>query len=118
MGGRMSRSKGKRGERETVNEIKRAWPDTHPKRGWQAREGYDAPDVDGLRDFWIEVKTGKKPNIRAALQQAVEAEAAAFAKGGFARFPIAVIRDDREEPIVVLTWSNFLSIARPFVEGD
>ena len=46
--GRSEREKGKRGERATAKEIaERFGVDAH--RGWQARDGADAPDVVGLR---------------------------------------------------------------------
>lgn len=115
--GKSQRDKGKRGERSTVNEVKAAWPGLADavKRGWQAREGFDAPDVDGVPGLWIEVKAGKKPNPRSALLQAEEARAAC--PGRCLDVAIAVIRDDREEPFVVLRWADFLEIAKGWARG-
>ena len=115
--GKSQRDKGKRGERNTVNEIKAAWPGLADavKRGWQAREGYDAPDVDGVPGLWIEVKTGRKPNPRSALVQAEEAMNAC--PGRADDVAIAVIRDDWEEPFVALRWRDFLAIAKGWARG-
>ena len=89
MTGRASREKGKRGERE-VSRILRTWFPEHSEsihRGWQARDGADAADVEGLPGLWVEVKRMAKCNLRAALKQAQ-------ADAPLSRIPIAVTRDD------------------------
>lgn len=102
--GKAQREKGKRGERATVNEVKDAFPwlGEAIKRGWQARAGDDAPDVDGVPGIWIECKAGAKPNPRAALQQAIAACKT--------RVPVVVIRDDRKEPFAVMRWPDLLRL--------
>ena len=60
--------------------------------------------------FWPELKRGKKPNIRAALRQAIEAAP----KG---RIPIAVVRDDRAEEIVTLLLDDFLDLVSEWWVG-
>lgn len=100
--GKMQRDKGKRGERATANEITEALGiDCH--RGWQARDGSDAPDVVGLPGWWVEVKAGKMLGPKAALLQA---EKAACGKDK----SLAVLRYDREKPMVILRWSDFLAM--------
>jgi uncharacterized protein (DUF58 family) len=105
--GKFSRDKGKRGERATAAEIRAVFPDLDIKRGWQTRSGRDDADVVGLavagRRIWIEVKSGRQPNPRAALTQAV---AAAPPEA----LPIAVIRDDRKSPFAALRWSDLLAL--------
>jgi hypothetical protein len=76
-------------------------PDAEVRRGLQSR-GEEVADVD-CPIFWVEAKRGKKPNIRGALRQAMEAAP----KG---RIPIAVIRDDRAKEIVTLLLDDFLDL--------
>ena len=71
MGG-SQRRKGARGERELAAALRAAMPELADgiRRGWQSRLGTDDPDVCGLPGFWLEHKTGKQPNMRAAFRQA------------------------------------------------
>jgi len=71
MSGRKSRSKGQRGEREAVA-LMAAHGFLSARRGWQARSGKDACDVEGT-PFFVEVKRGKATNIKAAVRQALAA---------------------------------------------
>ncbi len=107
MGGRASRIKGAVGERKTAHELNDRCPqDMHVKRGiGQTRAGDEVPDVDGVDCLWIEVKTQKKANPRAALKQAMEA--AATHPG---RIPVAVIRDTGKKPFVVMDWQDWLEL--------
>lgn len=99
-----SRRKGVAFERELVQRFREALPESGARRGLQSRSGKEAPDVE-VPPFWIEAKRGKKPNVRAALQQA-EADAPQ------GRIPVAVIRDDRCEAFVALPLDYFLIVAR------
>lgn len=113
--GKSQRQKGKRGERATAAELREALPAYADiiRRGWQTRQGDDDSDVI-LPGYWPEVKTGKQPNIRAALKQAVE-----DSKGR--GIPLAIIRDDRKEPICALRWSDMLQLLKkvvPDVQGS
>lgn len=108
MTGRMSRNKGRRGEQEVARRLREAMPEIadNVRRGWQSRVGCDDADVCGLPGFWIECKTGKQPNIRAAYKQATK-----DAKGR--AFPCAVIQDDHaRDRMVVLSLTDFLRILR------
>ena len=98
--GRGNLRKGKTFEREVATEINERLEGADAKRGLQYRGGENVPDVEAPL-FHIECKRGKRPNPRAALSQAVND----CAKG---KIPIAVIRDDRSDPFVVLLWSDFL----------
>jgi hypothetical protein len=105
----LSRTKGHRFERELVQRFRKAMPGAEVRRGFQYRNGEEAPDVE-CPVFWVESKRGKKPNIRAALKQA----AGAAPKG---RIPLAVIRDDREEAFAVLMLDDFLELVSEWWRG-
>jgi len=107
LSGRGRREKGKRGERALATLLRETFPSFAEsiRRGWQSRVGCDDPDVCGLPGFWLECKSGKLPNPRAALQQAKQ-DAAGRA------IPMAVIRDDRKSPFVVLDLADMLTILR------
>ena len=52
--GRASRAKGQVGERELCQILAEVWPEA--RRGLQARNGNEVPDVEGT-PLWLEVKT-------------------------------------------------------------
>jgi hypothetical protein len=108
MSGATSRRKGARFERDMVHRFREAMPDAEIRRGLQSRGGDEVADLD-CPVFWPELKRGKKPNIRGALKQAIEAAP----KG---RIPIAVIRDDRAEEIVTLLLDDFLDLVAEWWE--
>jgi len=83
-------------------------PGADVRRGIQCR-GEEVADVD-CPVFWVEAKRGKKPNIRGALRQAIEA-----APEG--RIPIAVVRDDHAEEIVTLLLDDFLDLVGEWWEA-
>lgn len=69
--GRMSKEKGKRGERECAAELLRVLgPSCNAKRGVQFQGGADSPDVRIDIDLHIEVKRSETLNLYAALDQA------------------------------------------------
>ena len=107
MSGARSRRKGAQWERELVHRFREAMPGAEVKRGFQMRSGEDAADVE-CPVLWVEAKRGKKPNMRAALRQAIEA--AASSSVGAGRVPIAVVRDDRAEATVTLLLDDFLDL--------
>ena len=59
--------------------------------------------------FWVEAKRGRKPNVRAALEQA----RSAAPKG---RIPLAVIRDDRAEAFAVMLLDDLLDLVAEWWE--
>jgi hypothetical protein len=85
-------------------------PGAEVHRGFQARSGEEAPDVE-CPVFWIEAKRGRQPNVRAALRQAQ----AAAPQG---RVPLAVVRDDRAEAFACLSLDDFLELVREWWEGS
>jgi hypothetical protein len=101
---KMQREKGKRWERDVATLFREAMPGAEIKRGWQTRSGSDAADVE-CPLYWLECKVGKMPNPRAALKQATEAAP----KG---RVPVAIVKDDRQEPFVCLSLDNFMDMVR------
>ncbi len=104
MGGNHSRRKGHDFERALVHVFREAMPGAEVRRGLQSRSGAEVADVD-CPVFFPEAKRGKKPNVRAALAQAL----AAAPEG---RIPLAVVRDDRAEPFVALRLDDFLELVR------
>ena len=89
--GSSQRNKGKRGEREVSIIFDLHGYTTH--RGWQARRGQTECDVEGT-PWWVEVKRGKRVNVRSAMRQAKD--------DTDGREPIVVWRDDREPWMVSL----------------
>lgn len=102
--GKQSREKGARFERSIANQWRQAMPKATIRRGFQARGGHEVADLD-VPHFWPELKCGAKPNIRAALAQAVRGSA------DDDRAPIAIVRDDGSEPTATMRWSDFLRLA-------
>ena len=74
----------------------------HPRSG-ELRPDIRAPFFD------VECKTGRRPSTRKALSQAREACADN-------QVPIAVIKDDDDEPFVVIDWYTFLALWRSVYE--
>ena len=69
--GKMQREKGKRGEREVVDLIKRYAFEA--RRGQQFKGTKDSPDViHSIERVYVEVKYREKFSLYAALEQAVE----------------------------------------------
>lgn len=99
------RDKGKRWEREVAAAFRNIFGD-QVHRGWQARSGSDACDVEGIPGYWIECKVGARPNPLAALDQAEEAQAEA---NDF-RVALAVCKKDRSRPTVTLRFDDFLQM--------
>lgn len=97
--GKSQREKGKRFEREVARRFRDVLPGYDVRRGFQSRRGSDAPDVD-VPKFWVEAKVGARTNPRAALAQAIEATDG--------RIPVAVCKDDRKDPVVMMRMDDFL----------
>lgn len=102
--GRRSRTKGKRWELDVVHRFRAEMPGLEIRRGAQSRGGSEAPDVD-VPGLWVECKHGQKVNHRAALAQAIRDAAGS-------RMPVAICKDDRSEPIVILRLNDFLALWR------
>jgi len=109
--GKHSRNKGKGFERTVAAAFREVYGD-QVKRGWQARQGSDAPDVEGVPGYWIEAKHHHKVSIRAAWQQVAAAQEDAKRKGDgrASDTPLIICKDDGEEPLAVLRFSDFVSL--------
>ena len=110
MSGRWSRRKGADFERRVVHLFRAAMPHATVRRGLQYRGGSEVADIE-CPVFWPELKRGKKPNIRAALKQAIEGAP----KG---RIPIAIIQDDRTSPTVTFLLEDFLELVGEWWKGQ
>jgi hypothetical protein len=97
-----SRRKGHGFERWLVHRFREVFPNAIVQRGLQSRGGSEVPDVD-VPGYHVEAKHHRKVNLRAALAQAI-ADAATD------RVPIAVCKDNRAEPVVVLRLDDFLAL--------
>lgn len=106
--GKMSREKGKRGEREIAAILRERGYDAH--RGQQYHGGGDSPDVVGLPGVHIEVKYTQAFHLWDALEQA-ETDSA-----GSENIPVVVHRKavkpgERALPwVAVLRLDDFLDI--------
>lgn len=101
--GKAQREKGKRGERQVANLLKPVLGG-HVTRGvGQSQSGSNQADVEGA-PYWIEVKTGKRPNIMAAMQQAREATDG--------RVPVVFSKRDREKWLVTMESDAWLELLR------
>ena len=105
--GAKSRRKGARGELELVAALLPIFPMARRGLG-QTRGGQDGPDVEGCEPFWFESKRQKRPNILAALAQAIGDMGNANDPG--MRWPVAVTRRDRAEPLATMRLSDFLEL--------
>lgn len=110
MTGRASRRKGHDFEREIAARLRAVFGED-VKRGWQARDGADAPDVDGT-PFWIECKRGKRTSIYAALRQAEDAAWSACDK----RAPVAICKDDGRVATLTMRLDDALDLIQEWVE--
>ena len=109
MGGRHSRNKGKAYERKVANAYKAIGFDA--RRGYQARSGADAADVevDQLSGYWIECKhyAGGGLAFRAFAQAR---KAIADAKSD--QLPLVHIHEDNGEHLVVMSQGHWFAILR------
>lgn len=103
--GKMSKTKGKVGEREVARLLTEAgFP---ARRGQQFKGGGDSPDVvcDGLPGMHIEVKRTERFQLYPALTQAI-------ADGDDLETPVVFHRSNGNEWVVVLRAADFLSIMK------
>ena len=101
--GASQRRKGHNFEREVSRILRDNGIDA--RRGLQYREGGECADVI-TDDFWIECKRGIKPNIRAAIAQAIEA------RGDEKKSIAVVVKDDKKEPFVVMLFNEWLQFIK------
>lgn len=102
--GASQRLKGHNWEREVAKMLRPIFPEARRGLG-QARDGSDVPDVDKT-PFWCECKNGKRPNIGAAMEQALEASL----KAGDTRPALVVTKRDHCAPMATMPLSDFLDL--------
>lgn len=107
--GKRSRDKGKRWERE-VARLYRETVGAGKRTGWHQSHGLEVADVSvplplpgWPKGIWNECKHHARVPMRRALNQALEA----CPEG---HLPVAVCKDDRKEPLVVLLLDDWLSL--------
>tara|TARA_R100001594_G_C3959154_1_gene244893 strand:+ start:338 stop:706 length:369 start_codon:yes stop_codon:yes gene_type:complete len=111
--GKYSRDKGARFEREIANRLKEVFGPRTTRSSGQCFKGDLRADVD-CPEIWVECKVGKRPNIKAALEQAEEAEASA--KTG--KSPVAICKWDRQEPIASMRLDYFIELLKIAYRGE
>ena len=111
--GKYSRDKGARFEREIANRLKEVFGLRTTRSSGQCFSGDLRADVDCPK-IWVECKVGKRPNIKAALEQAEEAEASART----GKSPVAICKWDRQEPIVSMRLDYFIEIIKVAYRGE
>lgn len=99
--GKMSREKGKVGEREVTNLLKENGFEA--RRGVQYHGGPDSPDVIGMPGIHIEVKRVERLQVYQALAQA---------RGDSSddEIPVVFHRKNREKWIVIMDADDFISM--------
>lgn len=102
MGGKRSREKGKRGEREIASLLREYGYDA--RRGVQYKGGQDSPDVIGLPGTHIEVKRTERLNLYDALSQS-KADAGDD-------MPIVIHRKNNSEWVVIQPLSDWINLFR------
>lgn len=103
--GKLSKTKGKVGEREVAALLREFGYEG--KRGVQYQGGNDSPDVQGLPGFHIEVKRVEALQLWPAMEQAK-----GDAKEG--DVPVVFHRPSRRDWVVILDAREFLKIVRGF----
>jgi Holliday junction resolvase len=100
---RMSKTKGKVGEREVAQLLRDHGFDA--RRGVQFQGGSDSPDVIGLPGFHLEVKRCEAFRLYSALEQAMSEK-------GDGDIPAVFHRANQRPWVVVLNAGDFLAMAR------
>ena len=99
---KMQRDKGARWEREVARRLEAAMPGSGAQRAMgQARGGGEAPDVIVPGRYWIECKVGARPPLVRALEQAERD------RGDRDEVAVAVVKQDRQAPMVLLRLDDF-----------
>jgi hypothetical protein len=116
----MQRTKGKIWEREVAAKLRGIFGE-QVRRGWQAREGCDDPDVVGVPRQWVECKHHQRVNIAAAMRQAVEESERADNRrapeqGRLKPWPVVYSKSNREGPLVTMRMDDFLVLLREWAE--
>lgn len=107
MSGRYSRRKGHDFERKVAKDLREiGYEDA--RRGLQSQGGDDMPPDVIAPPFAIQCKNhAKKVNYRAAIEQS---------KGECPKghYPVAVIKEGRQEPLVLMVYADWLDLLEQF----
>lgn len=103
--GKLSRNKGRAWEQEVARGLRAIFGE-EVKRGWQARSGSDASDIENAAHFYVEAKHHKVVNIYAAVKQVLTAQKT-FKDD---RWPLVVSKSNRAEPLATMLWVDFLKL--------
>lgn len=106
--GKLSRDKGKVGEREVAARL-RAAGFRDARRGVQFQGGADSADVTGVPGHHMEVKRTEKLNLWGALEQAKRDAATGTGK---AKAPVVVHRSSRRDWVAILPLDDFLELVK------
>lgn len=117
--GKMSREKGKRGEREIASKLREYGYNCH--RGQQFSGANGDADVVGLPGVHLEIKRVEKLNLYDAMSQAIRDANAA----GNDEIPVVMHRKNNCGWLVTMELDGFMEIYRewdagniPFLKGD
>jgi len=103
--GRAQREKGARFERKVANLLKPVFGDRTIRSSGQCFSGDTRADVD-CPNLWVECKVGKRPNIKAALEQAEQAAKSSNSD----KKCVAICQWDREPPTATMRLKDFIEI--------
>lgn len=106
-----ARAKGHAFERWVAAQLREAAPGCDAKRGFQTRGGGKEEADVMVPLLHIECKHGAKPNPRAALAQAEN-------DCPESKWPVAIVKDNRKEPFVVMRFDNWLALAADYMKGE
>lgn len=104
--GKMSRDKGKRGERELASILRAYGYDC--RRGQQYHGGGDSPDVTGLPGVHIEVKRTERLDLYGAMAQA---------KSDADGLPVVMHRKNDSPWVVIMELEDWMTIYREWEAG-
>ena len=103
--GKMSREKGKRGERQVAALFREYGFDAH--RGQQYHGGSDSPDVVGVPGLHIEVKRTERLNLYDALAQAK--------RDAGEDLPVVIHRKNDSEWVTIMSFDDWMKLYREWV---
>ena len=103
--GKAQREKGARIERKVANLLKPVFGDRTIRSSGQCFSGDTRADVD-CPHLWVECKVGKRPNIKAALEQAEQAAKSSNSD----KKCVAICQWDRESPTATMRLKDFIEI--------
>jgi hypothetical protein len=106
--GRAERTKGHNWERAVARMLRRIFPGA--RRGYQSRGGgKEMADVVDVGPFHVECKVGRRPNIGAALAQAIDDAPSSL-------WPVAICKKDRESATATMLLDDWYDLVREWRE--